>query len=155
MSQGIFAACAKLESMIEAITPKTDTHHGFTAINARTGGRVAPLEARQHTNRSFEIRFAGFTIDDGAAALSGRRRAPLIIRVKYEVPAEEHYLERLINEDAALILRAIKGPDYDLSTSGIISVIPGDPTAEPILDPTTEASYLILSFPFDLLYLEA
>ena len=137
MSQGIFAACAKIESMIEAITPKTDTHHGFTAINARTGGRVAPLEARQHTNRSFEIRFAGFTIDDGAAALSGRRRAPLI------------------NEDAALILRAIKGPDYDLSTSGIISVIPGDPTAEPILDPTTEASYLILSFPFDLLYLEA
>ena len=71
------------------------------------------------------------------------------------MPAEEHYLERLINEDAALILRAIKGPDYDLSTSGIVSVIPGDPTAEPILDPTTEASYLILSFPFDLLYLEA
>jgi hypothetical protein len=155
MSQGIFAACAKLESMIEAITPKTDIHHGFTAINAATGGRVPPLEARQHTNRSFEIRFSGFAVDDGAAALSGRRRAPLIIRVKYEVPAEEHYLERLINEDAALILRAIKGPDYDLSTSGIVSVIPGEPTAEPLVDPTTEANFVILSFPFDLLYLEA
>jgi len=155
VSQGIFAACAKLETMVEAITPKTDIHHGFTAINARTGGRVAPLEARQHTNRSFEFRFNGFSIDDGAAALSGRRRAPMILRVKYEVPAEEHYLERLINEDAALLLLALKGPNYDLATSGIISLIPGAPTAEPMVDPTTEATFIILSCPFDLLYLEA
>jgi hypothetical protein len=155
MSQGIFAACSKLERMIEAISPKTDVHHGFTAINARTGGRVAPLEARQHTNRSFELRFAGFAMEDGAAGLSGRRRAPLLLRVKYEVPAEEHYLERLINEDAALLLRALKGPDYELATSGIVSLIPGEPTAEPMVDPTTEAHFIILSFPFDLLYLEA
>ena len=94
-------------------------------------------------------------VDDGAAALSGRRRVPLILRVKYEVPAEEHYLERLINEDAALLLLALKGPDYNLATSGILSVIPEEATAEPILDPTIEAHFLILSFPFDLLYLEA
>ena len=155
MSQGIFSACKQLEQMIEAISPKTDVHHGFTTINARTGGRVSPLEARQHTNRSFEIRLNGFSRDDGAAALSGRRRVPLILRVKYEVPAEEHYLERLINEDAALLLLALKGPDYNLATSGILSVIPGEATAEPILDPTIEAHFLILSFPFDLLYLEA
>ena len=75
MSQGIFAACAKLETMVEAITPKTDIHHGFTAINARTGGRVAPLEARQHTNRSFEFRFNGFSIDDGRRSLRSQTRA--------------------------------------------------------------------------------
>ena len=155
MTQGIFAACAKLERMIEAVTPKTDLHHGFTAINARTGGRVAPLEARQHTNRSFELRLDGFSTDDGAAGLSGRRRVPMLLRVKYEIPAEEHYRERLINEDAALLLLALKGPDYTLATSGIISVIPGEPSAEPIVDPTTEATFIILSFPFDLLYLEA
>jgi len=34
-------------------------------------------------------------------------------------------------------------------------LIPGEPTTEPILDPTTEALSLVLSFPFTLLYLEA
>jgi hypothetical protein len=34
-------------------------------------------------------------------------------------------------------------------------LIPGAPTAEPMVDPTTEATFIILSFPFDLLYLEA
>ena len=33
MSQGIFKAIEKLEDMIEAITPKTDAHHGFIAIS--------------------------------------------------------------------------------------------------------------------------
>jgi len=34
-------------------------------------------------------------------------------------------------------------------------LIPGEPTTEPILDPTSEVMALVLTFPFDLLYLEA
>ena len=61
----------------------------------------------------------------------------------------------MIAEDAAALLVTLKGPQYNLATTGIVSVIPGEPTTEPILDPTTEALSMVLTFPFDLLYLEA
>jgi hypothetical protein len=61
----------------------------------------------------------------------------------------------LIAEDGASLLLTLKGPQYDLASTGIVSVIPGEPVYEPILDPTTEITSLVLSLPFDLLYLEA
>lgn len=152
MSQGIHEALSYLERQIEATAPKTDTHHGFVAINS--SGKVGPLEARQHTSRFFELRLDTFGIDDGAAGLSGRRRARVVLRVKYEV-GELHYMERMIAEDASALLVTLNGPSYSLATTGIISLIPGEPTTEPSIDPTTEAQSIILSFPFDLLYLEA
>ena len=45
MSQGTFAALTYLENLVEGITPKTDLHHGFVAIN-RGGGYASPLEER-------------------------------------------------------------------------------------------------------------
>jgi hypothetical protein len=152
MSQGISSALAYLEDQIEATLPKTDTHHGFVAINS--SGRVAPLEAHQNTNRYFELRLEAFAIDDGEAGLSGRRRARVVCRVRYDI-GELHFLERLIAEDGASLLLTLKGPQYDLASTGIVSVIPGEPVYEPILDPTTEITSLVLSLPFDLLYLEA
>lgn len=152
MSQGISEALSYLERQIEATAPKTDTHHGFVAINS--SGKVGPLEARQHTTRFFEIRLESFGIDDGATGLSGRRRARCILRVKYEI-GELIYMERMIAEDASALLVTLNGPSYSLATTGIISLIPGEPTTEPTIDPTTEATSIILTFPFDLLYLEA
>jgi hypothetical protein len=144
MSQGIYKALHYLETQIEATLPKTDNHHGFVSINS--SGRVGPLEAHQHTTRFFELRLDSFGIDDGEAGLSGRRR--------YDI-GELHFMERMIAEDAAALLVTLKGPQYNLATTGIVSVIPGEPTTEPILDPTTEALSLVLTFPFILLYLEA
>ena len=152
MSQGISAALDHLAGQIEAITPKTDVYHGFVSIDI--DGRTSPLEAHQHTTRFFEMRLNGFAIDDGAAGLSGRRRASVLLRVKYEV-GERRYMERMVAEDASSLLLTLKGPSYDLANTGIISVIPGEPSTEPALDPTTEQVSMILNFPFDLLYLEA
>lgn len=152
MSQGIFSALNYLEEQIEAILPKTDLHQGFVAINS--SGRVSPLEAHQNTNRYFELRLDAFAIDDGEAGLSGRRRARVVLRVRYDI-GEIHYLERMIAEDAASLLLTLKGPDYQLATTGIVSLIPGEPVTEPVLDPTSEITSLVLSLPFDLLYLEA
>ena len=64
-------------------------------------------------------------------------------------------MERMIAEDAAALMITLKGPQYNLSSTGIVSLIPGEPTTEPILDPTSEVMALVLTFPFDLLYLEA
>ena len=152
MSQGINAALTYLEDQIEAVLPKTDLHHGFVSINS--SGRVGPLDHHQNTMRYFELRLEAFAIDDGEAGLSGRRRARVVLRVRYDI-GELHYLERLIAEDAAKLLTTLKGPQYDLANTGIVSVIPGEPVTEPILDPTSEITALVLSLPFDLLYLEA
>ena len=78
----------------------------------------------------------------------------MTLRVRYDI-GETHFMERMIAEDAAALLVTLKGPQYDLVNTGIVSLIPGEPTTEPILDPTTEALSLVLSFPFTLLYLEA
>ena len=145
MSQGIHEALSYLERQIEATAPKTDTHHGFVAINS--SGRVGPLEARQHTSRFFELRLDTFGIDDGAAGLSGRRRARVVLRVKYEV-GELHYMERMIAEDASALLVTLNGPSYNLATTGIISLIPGEPTTEPSIDPDHRGAVNHLVFPF-------
>ena len=61
----------------------------------------------------------------------------------------------MIAEDAESLLVKLKGPDYDLATTGIVSVIPSAPTVEPI-DPTNDqGGAVLLILPFTLLYLEA
>lgn len=152
MSQGIYAALDYLEGQIEATLPKTDSHHGFVSITS--SGRVGPLEAHQNTTRYFECRLERYGVDDGEAGISGRRRATVNLRVRYDI-GELHFMERMMAEDAAALLVTLKGPQYNLSSTGIVSVIPGEPTTEPILDPTSEVMALVLTFPFDLLYLEA
>ena len=153
MSKGIFEATTKLESMIENITPKTDTHHGFIAI--QTGnGRTQPLEQRPHSTRYFEINTVNFASDDGEAGLSGRKRCAMELRVRYDVPNDLGFLKRQINEDASKLIDTLKGPDYDFVNTGIVSLIPGVPNTQPIQDINGAVEGIILILPFDLLYLE-
>jgi hypothetical protein len=153
MSQGIFASLEKIESMIEGITPKTDSHHGFVAI--QTGnGRTLPLDQRSNSTRYFEIETNTFAEDDGLAGLSGRKRTSLELRVRYDIPTDQGFLKRLINEDASKLIDTLKGPEYNLSTTGIVSIIPGVPSTEPLSDINGELFGLVLIVPFDLLYLE-
>lgn len=151
MSQGIFSALAYLEDQIESITPKSDVHHGFVCHT--TGGLAPPLEERRNQTRYFELMIDGMPEDDGAAGLSGRRRATINCRVRYDIPEDIALLSRLIAEDAEYILTKLKGPDYSLSTTGIVSVIPESPGLEVIN--VGEAEAHILSIPFIMLYLEA
>ena len=154
MSQGIFKSLEKLEDMIQAITPKTDSHQSFVAI--QTGnGRTLPLDQRPNANRYFEIETITYAEDDGLAGLSGRKRTSLELRLRYDIPNDIGFLKRMINEDASKLIDTLKGPNYDLSTTGIVSVIPGTPSTEPLADVNGELFGFILLVPFDLLYLEA
>jgi hypothetical protein len=143
MSQGIFSALTYLEDQLEATTPKTDLHHGFVA-HARANGSVV---------RFFQLDIAEMPSDDGAAGLSGRRRALIDLRVRYDIPQDVTYLFRLMAEDAELLLVTLKGPNYSLSTTGIVSVIPEPPLFEPLN--LGDQGVYILTIPFTLLYLEA
>jgi hypothetical protein len=152
MSQGIFKALEYLEDQIEGITPKSDISHTFVAHN-RANGLLPPLEQRRSSNRYFELELESLPEDDGAAGLSGRRRALVVCRVRYDIPNDLAYRRRMMAEDAEYILTKLKGPDYSLSTTGIVSVIPEPPLVDPVEIDNTIAH--ILSIPFTLLYLEA
>jgi len=154
MSQGIYSALTYLESRLMEITPKRDVHHGFVALG-RAGGITAPLTQRAHSTRYFTLEIDGFTADDGAAGLSGRRRATINLNVRYDTPQDQLYLQRLIAEDAESLLVKLKGPNYDLITTGIVSVIPETPTVSPIDVVNDQGGALLLTLPFVLLYLEA
>jgi len=152
MSQGIFSALAYLEDQLEATTPKTDLHHGFVA-HSRANGLTTPLEERYNSQRYFVLDLAEMPSDDGAAGLSGRRRATIDLRVRYDIPHDVAYLQRLMAEDAESLLVTLKGPNYSLVTTGIVSVIPEIPIYEPLN--LGEQGVFILTIPFTLLYLEA
>lgn len=152
MSQGIFSALSYLEQQVEATTLKTDFHHGFVA-HARANGSVVPLEERFNSQRYFVLDLAEMPSDDGAAGISGRRRATIHLRVRYDIPHDVTYLSRLVAEDAEALLVTLKGPDYSLATTGIISVIPEPPIFEPLN--LGDQGVFILTIPFTLLYLEA
>ena len=154
MSQGIFSALEYLENQVENITPKTDAHHGFVATNRGTGHTI-PLKERANSTRFFEMRIDGLAQDDGQAGLSGRKRSRIQCRVRYDIPHDSGFLTRQINEDVADLIDKLKGPQYQLATTGIISLIPLQATLETILDDRGEVFAYLLILPFDLLYLES
>lgn len=154
MSQGIKAALEHLENTIMAIVPKTDLNNSFVAIQ-RGDGFTLDLDERSFNNRRFELTIDIFPIDDGATGLSGRKRTRVDLRVRYEIPTDYGYLSRMIAEDVSKLIETLKDPTYDLENTGIISVIPLQPTFEPIADINGARVAFILTIPFDLLFLES
>ena len=154
MSQGIFSALTFLENLIQGITPKSDAHHGYVAVN-RGNGYGAALEDRPNSNRYFELSIADLAVDDGQAGLSGRKRVRINCRVRYDIPHDAGYLMRLINEDASQLIDTLKGPNYETATTGIVSLIPLPTMLEPITDAQGDIIAHIFIMQFDLLYLEA
>tara|TARA_Y100000592_G_scaffold21405_1_gene33010 strand:- start:4034 stop:4492 length:459 start_codon:yes stop_codon:yes gene_type:complete len=152
VSQGIYAALTHLEDQIMAITPKSDTHHGFVCYD-RANGYVTPPAQRHNNNRYFQLTLSAFPEDDGAAGLSGRRRVEVDCEVRYDVSqADPLNLQRMAAEDAEYILERLKGPNYNLSTTGILSVIPQAAIFGPV---DLGDMGFMLTVPFTLLYLEA
>ena len=153
MSQGINSALTFIESQIMSITPKSDVHHGFVALARATGGTIN-LNQRANSTRYFTLEIATFVEDDGAAGLSGRRRSTINLNVRYDIPHDQLFLQRMIAEDAESLLLKLKGPEYDFSNTGIVSLIPQAPSVVPV-DNINDSGNKILTIPFILLYLEA
>ena len=151
MSQGIRTSLDKLITMVEGITPKTDIYNGFICIKNARGGAIS-LDKLGLNDRYFDISLDGLPTDDGMAGISGRKRVPLSVRVRYNPSIDLGYTEMLISEDASYILDTLKGPDYDLATTGIVSLVPKTTTLQQLEQDDT--SYLLLIFSFDLLFLE-
>ena len=151
MTQGIQSALSYLQNQIEAIEPKSDMHHGFVCYNDGQGA-LSALEQRPNSNRFFDLMITEYPADDGAAGLSGRRRCVIDCRVRYDIPHDYNYLQRVISEAAEKIITTLKGPSYSLDTTGIISIIPETPTVEPL---NLEETAHLLTVSFTLLFLEA
>lgn len=154
MSQGIKAALEHLENTIMSITPKTDLNNSFVAVQ-RGDGFTVDLDERSFNNRRFELAVDLFPTDDGATGITGRKRTRIDLRVRYEIPTDYSYLSRMIAEDVSKLIETLKDPTYDLENTGIISVIPLQPTFEPIADINGARVAFILTIPFDLLFLES
>ena len=56
MSKGISLSIDHLIDRIEALTPKTDSYHGYLCISDASGRNLS-LESRSNQNRLFDIRF--------------------------------------------------------------------------------------------------
>jgi hypothetical protein len=151
MAQGIRTSLDKLISMVEAIVPKTDTYNGFVCIKNARGGAIS-LDKIGLNDRYFDIILNGLPTDDGMAGISGRKRVPLSVRVRYNPSIDLGYTESLITEDTSYILNTLKGPDYDLATTGIVSLIPVSSSLQQLEQ--DDLTYLLLIFSFDLLFLE-
>jgi hypothetical protein len=151
MTQGIRSALTKLIDMVEAITPKTDVYNGFVCIKNARGGTLS-LDNLGLNDRYFDIVLNGLPTDDGAAGISGRKRVPLSVRVRYNPNIDIGYTELLMAEDTSFILNTLKGPEYDLATTGIVSLIPVSSSLQELEQDDT--TYYLLNFSFDLLFLE-
>ena len=97
----------------------------------------------------------GLATDDGQAGLSGRKRVRVNCRVRYDIPQDSGFLTRQINEDTSDLINTLKGPQYDLANTGIVSLIPYEARLQTILDQQGERLAFILILPYDLLYLES
>ncbi len=149
---GIYEALDHLIDRIENITPKTDAYHGFVCIKDAQGNTLS-LESRSNQNRLFDISFSALAQDDGQAGISGRKRIDLAIRIRYDIGGDRGLLERMIAEDSSKLIDTLKQPDYDLSNTGIVSLIPGQATTQEIQNDPSQVGYLLV-LPFTLLYLE-
>lgn len=153
MSRGISKSLDHLNTQIESILPKTDSHHGFVAIRDASGYTL-DLDNMAHTNRLFEILPISMPIDDGQLGISTRKRVTLEVRVFYDTPQDRGYLDRMMIEDTSALINTLKGPNYDSVTTGVVSLVVGAAGVDTVLDSGGEQRALILRIPFDLLYLE-
>ena len=154
MSQGISEALDWVIERIEAIVPKRNLSQPFTCL--RDGlGQSYGRETMTLTQRLFWLTPESLPEDDGELGISGRKRLRVILNVWYALPHERALAERMLLEDTAYIIDSLKGPNYNQSTTGIVSLVLQPSTLDPLLDDTGEPTGTLLNITFDLLYLEA
>lgn len=154
-----------LAGIVAGLTPRTMADRGFAAAESVAGGfsRDVIDDPSRGRTRSFAVRLSDdMPKDDGAAGTPGLRlRATFEIKVLYlaadfALPA----MQAAMSEDAGSIIRATQSvAAWDTSTTGIVSVVPGEqPTREPAeqdTDSGTRTIGQILTIPLPVIYREA
>ena len=153
MSKGIRESLNLLIGRIEALTPKTDIHHGY--IRVRDGaGLTQMIDQNYHTMRLFDIMPISMPQDDGMLGISTRKRVGLSLRVFYGTPQDNGYMERMAIEDTSQIIESLKQPEYNTNITGIISLVVNPAQLQEITNELGEVRAHLLTIDFDLLYLE-
>jgi hypothetical protein len=153
MSKGIRESLDLLIDRIEALTPKTDAHSGYTRM--RDGkGLTQLIEQNYYTLRHFDLAPLTMPQDDGMLGISTRKRVTLSLRVFYGIPVDNGYTDRITIEDTAQLIESLKQPDYNSSTTGIISLVVNPAQLQDITNELGEVRAHLLTIDFDLLYLE-
>lgn len=153
MSKGIRESLDLLIDRIEALTPKTDPHSGFTRM--RDGSGLTQLiEQNYYSIRSFDVAPVGLPQDDGMLGISTRKRVNLSLRVFYGISKDSGYTDRITIEDTSLLIESLKQPDYSSSNTGIISLVVNPALLQDITNELGEARAHLLTIDFDLLYIE-
>lgn len=156
---------ATLTNIVESVTPRTMSARAFAASESATGGFSRDIieDPSRGRTRSFVVRLSDdMPRDDGAAGTPGRRlRAVFDVKVLYlssdlTLPA----MLAAMGEDAGAIIRATQSvPAWDVATTGIVTVVPGEQlTREPAEQDTETGSRTIgqfLTIPLPIVYREA
>ena len=154
MSQGISESFDLIIERIESLVPKRNLSQPFTCLRNSLGNSYG-RETMTLTQRLFWLTPESLPEDDGELGISGRKRVRVNLSVWYALPHEQALAERMLLEDTAYIIDTLKSPNYNQSTTGIISLVLQPSTLEPMLDDTGEPTGTLLNITFDLLYLEA
>jgi hypothetical protein len=117
MSQGISEALDWVIERIEALVPKRNLSQPFTCLK-----------------RLFWLTPESLPEDDGELGISGRKRLRVVLNVWYALPHERALAERMLLEDTAYIIDTLKGPNYNQSTTGIVSLVLQPSTLDPLLE---------------------
>lgn len=153
MSLGIRASISKIIDMIQSVVPKTDVHQNFVCVKNLSGSNFG-LEASGLGERYFDFVFTSLPEDDGFSGISLRKRVDLQLRIKYQLtsPVEAAFKELQIAEDASSLVNALLGPDYDSASTGVVSIVVGQPFVDtPVQEQTL---YTLLILPFTLHFYE-
>ena len=153
MSKGIRESLDLLVNRLEALTPKTDAHHGYIAMRDGSG-LTQLLEQNYHNIRYFDLSPLSMPQDDGMLGISTRKRITLALRVLYALPSDLGYIERMAIEDASQLIESLKQPDYNSNSTGIISLVVSPSALNEITNELGEVRAHLLTIDFDLLYLE-
>jgi hypothetical protein len=151
MSLGIRSSITKIISIIESIEPKTDSYNNFICLKGLAGAGFG-LEASGLSERTFDFIIRSMPEDDGFAGISLRKRIELQLRVKYNTSTNVAFKEIQMSEDVSSIINGLLNPDYDSATTGIVSIVTGQPFIDtPIQE---QVQFIFLNIPFTLRFYE-
>lgn len=154
MSKGIRSALTQVINMLEQITPKTDQYNSFVCLRHLDGISYS-LESSGLSERSFDFSLRTLPEDDGLAGISLRKRVDCLIRIKYNlgISLDSTLKQVQMAEDASSVINQLLNADlYDASSTGIASIVTGQPYMDtPVQE---QVQYTLLQIPFTVRFYE-
>ena len=143
----IDATKAAIRDTVAACAPIVDPSRGFVSITDPRSGHRARLESFQEAHRFFEVVLRALPVHDRGSC---RDRLEIGIRVRYERTGDIDPTETAMAEDVRAIACALRqASNWDQSTSGITSMLIGDPDVESLPD-DDDPVFSIVSIPLTI-----